>query len=243
MQKYKLRLNKKLQLLCLAFLITTLIIISHFINIPQLLQLSITGIKNIGIWGPIVFIIIYNLATLLFIPGSILTIKGGCLFGLFWGCVYVLIAAMLGAILAFIIGRYLSKDWVYQQLEKHPKFQAIDQAVAQAGWKIVLLTRLSPLFPFNLLNYAFGVTNVSLKDYILGSLGIIPGTIMYVYIGSITTNIAMISTNNQPEELRIFNFLIQSLGLIATLFISIYITKIAQKSLNQNLKITEDKHE
>lgn len=95
---------------------------------------------------------------MLFVPGSLLTIKGGCLFGIFWGSVYVLIAATLGAIGAFLLGRYLSRDWVCRKLGKNPKFQAIDRAVAQEGWKIVLLTRLSPVFPFNLLNYAFGVT-------------------------------------------------------------------------------------
>ncbi len=115
----------------------------------------------------IAFIAIYNLATLLFVPGSLLTVKGGCLFGIVWGSVYVLIAATLGAIWAFLLGRYLSRDWVCQKIGKNSQFQAIDRAVMQEGWKIVLLTRLSPIFPFNLLNYAFGVTQVSLKDYIL----------------------------------------------------------------------------
>jgi uncharacterized membrane protein YdjX (TVP38/TMEM64 family) len=139
----------------------------HF-NVQEFLQTSIIWINSLGALGPIAFIVVYNLATLLFIPGSILTLKGGCLFGLFWGSIYVLIAAIIGATLAFLIGRYLSRDWVSQQIEKHPKFKALDLAVATEGWKIVLLTRLSPLFPFNLLNYAFGVTQVSLRDYILG---------------------------------------------------------------------------
>jgi uncharacterized membrane protein YdjX (TVP38/TMEM64 family) len=239
MQNYKPRLNKKLQFILLISLVITIITISQFINIPQILQISITWVENLGIWGPIVFIFFYNLATLLFIPGSLLTIKGGCLFGWFWGSIYVLIAAIIGAIIAFIIGRYLSRDWIYKLLEKHPKFKAIDQAVTQEGWKIVLLTRLSPIFPFNLLNYAFGVTNISLKDYIFGSLGIIPGTIMYVYIGSLTTNLAMISADNQPPDLRIWQVFMQAIGLIATILISVYITKIAQKSLNHSVATKE----
>jgi uncharacterized membrane protein YdjX (TVP38/TMEM64 family) len=160
-------------------------------------------VKSLGLFGPIAFMIIYNLATLLFIPGSLLTLKGGCLFGVFWGSVYVLIAALLGATFAFIVGRYLSRDWVCRQMEKNPKFKAIDRAVAKEGWKIVLLTRLSPLFPFNLLNYAFGVTQVSLKDYVLGSLGIIPGTVMYVYLGSLAGDLATMNISNQPSNLKL----------------------------------------
>lgn len=237
MPNHKFRLNRKLQFLCLTCLVITLIIISQSINIQQNLQTFITWVENLGIWGPIGFIFIYNIGTLLFIPGSLLTINGGFLFGLFWGSVYVLIAAMIGAILAFVIGRYISKDWICQQLEKYPKFKAIDHAVTQEGWKIVLLTRLSPIFPFNLLNYAFGVTNVSLFDYILGSFGIIPGTVMYVYIGSITTNLAMISTNTQPTslEVKIWQYILQAIGLIATIYGSFHITKVAHKCLNKTM--------
>ncbi|MBD2292893.1 TVP38/TMEM64 family protein [Anabaena sphaerica FACHB-251] len=239
--KHKSRFNSKLQLLLLTCLVATLIIITKFVNIQQILQTSIIWVQNLGIWGPIAFIFIYNLATLLFIPGSLLTLKGGCLFGIFWGSIYVLIAAMLGAVLAFIIGRYFSRDWICQQLEKHPTFKAIDQAVAQEGWKIVLLTRLSPLFPFNLLNYAFGVTNVSIKDYILGSFGIIPGTVMYVYIGSLTTNLAMISAPNQPTnpESKIWQLVLQIVGLMATIIVSIYITQIAQKFLKKSVEAVD----
>lgn len=236
----KSQLKSKIQLL-LACLVFILLITITFVNIQKILQISVIWVENLGIWGPVAFIIIYNLATLLFIPGSLLTLKGGCLFGLFWGSIYVLIAAMLGAVLAFIIGRYLCRDYICKQLQKYPKFNAIDQSVAKEGWKIVLLTRLSPLFPFNLLNYAFGVTNVALKDYILGSLGIIPGTLLYVYIGSLATNLAMISTNNQPSNSTtgILQFLMQMVGLIATIMVSFYITKLAQKSLNQSIIIAE----
>jgi uncharacterized membrane protein YdjX (TVP38/TMEM64 family) len=235
MPKYKFRLNSKLQILLISCLIVSLIITSRFFHLQEFLQILFLWVQSLGILGPIVFIIIYNLATLLFIPGSLLTLKGGCLFGLFWGSIYVLIAAVTGAILAFVIGRYLSRKSVCKQLEKYPKFKAIDLAVAKEGWKIVLLTRLSPIFPFNLLNYAFGVTQVTLKDYILGSFGIIPGTVMYVYIGSLACNIAMINTPNQPTspEIQIWQWVIQGIGLVATIFITYYLTKIAQKALDQ----------
>ncbi|QSJ19411.1 TVP38/TMEM64 family protein [Nostoc sp. UHCC 0702] len=230
-------LNSQLKLLLLTLIIATLIILAKHFHLQELLQKSVIWVESLGTLGPIVYMVIYNLATLLFIPGSVLTLKGGCLFGVFWGSIYVLIAAMIGATLAFLIGRYLSRDWVSCQIDKHPKFKAINVAVAKEGWKIVLLTRLSPIFPFNLLNYAFGVTQVSLKDYILGSLGIIPGTVMYVYIGSLAGNLAMINTPNQPSssEAQIWQWVMQGVGLIATVAVTVYITKVAQKALKGSI--------
>ncbi|MBD2682243.1 MULTISPECIES: TVP38/TMEM64 family protein [Nostoc] len=233
--------NSKLKLLLLSCLVIALIIGAKQLNIQGLLHTLIIWVESLGIFGPIAYIVIYNLATLLFIPGSLLTLKGGCLFGVFWGSIYVLIAAIIGATLAFLIGRHLSRNWICQQMDKHPKFKAIDLAVAKEGWKIVLLTRLSPIFPFNLLNYAFGVTQVSLKDYILGSFGIIPGTVMYVYIGSLAGNLAMINTSHQPRtsETQIWEWIMQGVGLVATVAVTVYITKIAQKALAQSIEITK----
>jgi uncharacterized membrane protein YdjX (TVP38/TMEM64 family) len=237
----KSKLKSQIKLLLLSCVIATLIISAKYFNVHGLLEVSVTWVNSLGFFGPIGYIFIYNLATVLFIPGSLLTLKGGCLFGVFWGSVYVIIAAIIGATLAFLIGRYLSRDWVSQQIGKHPKFKAIDLAVAKEGWKIVLLTRLSPIFPFNLLNYAFGVTQVSLKDYILGSIGIIPGTVMYVYIGSLATDLAMINTPHQPTtpETQIWQWVMRVIGLIATIAVTIYITKIAKKALTESVATVE----
>jgi uncharacterized membrane protein YdjX (TVP38/TMEM64 family) len=208
-----------------------------YFHLQELLQTSLIQVKSLGLIGSIAFIAIYNLATLLFVPGSILTMKGGCLFGIFWGTVYVLIAATLGATWAFLLGRYLSRDWVCRQIGKNPKFQAIDRAVGKEGWKIVLLTRLSPIFPFNLLNYAFGVTQVSLKDYILGSLGMIPGTVMYVYIGSLASDLATLDMSNRPTttETQILQWVIRIIGLMATIAVTVYMTRLAKKALDQSI--------
>lgn len=215
-------------------LIIALAIAAQQFNLSGLVQNSLLWVKSLGVWGAIAFIIIYNFATILFIPGSILTLGGGALFGVFWGSIYVFIAATLGATLAFLIGRYLTRNWVAQQIAGNLKFQAIDRAVAQKGLKIVLLTRLSPVFPFNLLNYAFGVTQVSIKDYILGSIGMIPGTVMYVYLGSLAGDLTALGTTNQhlSSETQIAQWAIRILGLIATIAVTIYITRIAKQSLN-----------
>jgi uncharacterized membrane protein YdjX (TVP38/TMEM64 family) len=149
--------------------------------------------------------------------------------------VYVLIAATIGATFAFLVGRYISRDWVCQQIGNKPKFKAIDKAVAKNGFKIVFLTRLSPIFPFNLLNYAFGVTQVSLKDYILGSIGMIPGTLMYVYMGSLIGDIAI----NNPSiprnpETQLVQLLLRLFGLITTVFVTFYVAQVAKKALNES---------
>jgi uncharacterized membrane protein YdjX (TVP38/TMEM64 family) len=225
-------------LILLSSTIIFVIIIAKLLNIQSLLQQSLIWVESLGFWGPAAFIAIYNLATILFIPGSILTLGGGVLFGAFWGSLYVFIAATFGATFAFLIGRYISRDWVSQKIDKYPKFKAIDSAVAQEGLKIVFLTRLSPVFPFNLLNYAFGVTQVSLKDYILGSIGMIPGTVMYVYIGSLAGDIAMIGMKNSSANPTL-QWAINIMGLIATITVTIYVTRIAKKALETEVKNSE----
>ena len=205
--------------------------------LQDILRDSLGWVQGLGPIAPIGFILIYNLATVLFVPGLILTLGGGVLFGLGFGTVYVFIAATLGATIAFWIGRNFARDWVTEKMASYPKFGAIDAAVAKNGFKIVLLTRLSPLFPFNVLNYAFGITQVSLKDYVLASIGMIPGTILYVYIGSLIGNIALIGTKNvlDPEAERL-QWIAKIIGFIVTIGVTIYITRIAQKALNQTIE-------
>jgi uncharacterized membrane protein YdjX (TVP38/TMEM64 family) len=225
----------------ITFGVATIVIIASQWGVPELLATTLQNlllqVKTWGVWAPIGFILLYNIATVLLIPGSILTLGGGLLFGVVWGSLYVFIAATLGATFAFLIGRYFARSWVTGKVQDNPKFQAIDQAIAREGFKIVLLTRLSPIFPFNLLNYALGITQVSLKDYILGSLGMIPGTVLYVYIGSLAGSVATIG---QPQSIdsqaQIGKWLLQIVGFIATVAVTIYITKVAQAALNESLK-------
>ncbi|PLZ97553.1 hypothetical protein CI594_12585, partial [Fischerella thermalis CCMEE 5196] len=191
-------------------------------------------IDSLGTVGAIAFIILYIIATVAFLPGSILTLGAGVVFGVVWGSIYVFIGATLGATAAFLVGRYLARGWVAEKIADNKKFAAIDRAVGREGLKIVLLTRLSPIFPFNLLNYAFGVTDVSLKDYFIGSVGMIPGTIMYVYIGSLAGNLAMIGTQTQPTNPTV-QWGIRIIGFIATVAVTVYVTRIAKKALEEVL--------
>jgi uncharacterized membrane protein YdjX (TVP38/TMEM64 family) len=188
------------------------------VNLPVLLANLLLWVKNLGTTGILAFILIYNLATLLFIPASLLTLGGGALYGIVWGTVYVLLASTLGAVFAFLIGRYVARGWICQWIQAHPQFKAIDAALAQQGLKIVFLTRLSPLFPFNLLNDLFGITCVSLKNYVIGSLGMIPGTFLYVYFGSLVGDVAALHMPlDMPEEvslsMRVAYGIVRLLGL------------------------------
>ncbi|MBD2385918.1 TVP38/TMEM64 family protein [Cylindrospermum sp. FACHB-282] len=203
-------------------------------NPQEILRNALQWIDSLGTAGAIAFIAIYIIATVAFLPGSILTLGSGVVFGVVWGSVYVFIGATLGATAAFLVGRYLARGWVANKIAGNKKFAAIDQAVGREGLKIVLLTRLSPIFPFNLLNYAFGITGVSLKDYFIGSVGMIPGTIMYVYIGSLAGNLALIGTETQPTNPNL-QWAIRILGFIATVAVTIYVTRIAQKALEQEV--------
>jgi uncharacterized membrane protein YdjX (TVP38/TMEM64 family) len=202
---------------------------------PQILLKSVLEwVESLGSIGAIAFIGIYIIATIAFLPAFVLTLGAGVLFGVWLGSVYVFIGATLGSILAFLVGRYLARDWVAKKIATNEKFNSIDRAVGKEGLKIVILTRLSPIFPFNLLNYAFGVTGVSMKDYIIGSLGMIPGTIMYVYIGSLAGNIALIGTDSQPTNPTL-QWTIRILGFVATLAVTVYVTRIAKQALAQSV--------
>jgi uncharacterized membrane protein YdjX (TVP38/TMEM64 family) len=205
------------------------------LNLQEFLQNALQWINSLGAIGGIVFIGIYIIATLAFLPAALLTLGAGVIFGVIWGSLYVFIGATLGAIAAFLGGRYLAQGWVKEKISSYKKFAIIDKAVSKEGLKIVLLVRLSPLFPFNLLNYALGITSVSFQDYLIGSVGMIPGTIMYVYFGSLVGDIALIGSKNQPGNI-ILHWVIQIMGLIATIAVTVYVTNIAKKALkDENL--------
>ena len=199
-------------------------------NPQTILFNALTWVDSLGAVGAIAFIIIYILATVAFFPGSILTLGAGVVFGLVLGSFYVFIGATIGATVAFLVGRYLARGWVAEKIQGNNKFQAIDEAVGKEGLKIVLLTRLSPIFPFTLLNYAYGVTGVSLKDYLIGCAGMIPGTIMYVYIGSLAGSLATIGTS-APATNPVLLWTIRLIGFIATVAVTLYVTKIARQAL------------
>jgi uncharacterized membrane protein YdjX (TVP38/TMEM64 family) len=207
---------------------------AHGFNIQDMLRNTLARINNLGRVGAIAYIALYIIATVAFLPGSIVTLGGGAIFGVVWGSLYVFMGASLGATAAFLVGRYLARDWVYKQIAGNEKFRKIDEAVGKEGFKIVFLTRLSPIFPFNLLNYALGITGVSFKDYLLGFLGMIPGTVMYVYIGSLAGACALIGTKAQPSN-SVVEWTMRIIGFIATVAVTVFVTRIARKALEEKV--------
>ncbi len=163
-----------------------------------------------------------------------MTLGAGAVFGVVSGSVLVSVASTLGATCAFLVGRYLARDWVDAKIAGNDKFKSIDEAVAVEVWKIVGLTRLSPVFPFNLLNHAFGLTQVKLKHYFIASwLGMMPGTIMYVYIGSLAGDLASLGTGERTRSTG--EWILLWIGLAATIVVSVFITRIAKKALDTRI--------
>lgn len=141
-------------------------------------------IQGYGALGPLVFMALYAITPCLFLPGLPFTIAAGILFGPVWGVVYAICGATLGATLAFLLGRYAGRDWVKQKL-RGPRWKQLDQEVEKHGWKVVAFTRLIPLFPYNLLNFAFGLTGVKLLHYIVASfIFMLPACIAYILLSS-----------------------------------------------------------
>jgi len=204
------------------------------LGIQEKLSELLTWIEGQGKAGPVIFIVVYALATTLFIPGSVLTLGAGVVFKVFWGTVYVSIASVAGATLSFLIGRYVARGWVEKKIEAVPKFAAVDAAVANEGWKIVALTRLSPVFPFVFLNYAYGLTKVSLPAFVLASwIFMLPGTVLYVYLGSIAGDVATLEGGGEANATGQWIFKI--VGILATILVTVYITKIAKKALAERV--------
>lgn len=189
-------------------------------------------VEGLGVWGPVVFILGYALAVTAFVPGAVLTLAGGAIFGLAEGSVYVFIAAVIGSTLAFLVARYVARASIEQRVAGNPRFATIDEAVAAEGLKIVFLLRLSPVFPFNLLNYALGLTRVSLRDYALSSFGMLPGTIAYVYAGKVIGDVASV-VGGAKVETGTAQYAVLALGLVATFAVSIIVARIARRALAQ----------
>jgi len=174
-------------------------------------------VATLGFWGPFVFIAAYVVATVAFVPGLVLTIAAGALFGLVAGTLYVFIGASLGACAAFAVARSFGRQAIERRLQGNPRFAAVDRAIAREGLRIVFLLRLSPLFPFSLGNYALGLTRVRFRDYALACSGMLPWTFVYVYLGS-----AVRATSGW----RIFA------GLLVTAVVVFLIARIAKRALD-----------
>ena len=182
-----------------------------------------------GIWGHIIFAAVYTIATVALAPGALLTLAAGVAFGL-QGFPTVVVGATIGAALAFLVGRYFARRWVERQIQKSRIFQAIDKAIEADGWKIVGLMRLSPLVPFNLQNYFFGVTKVGFWPYLITTFfGIMPGALLYVWIGSL----GAAAGSSTGDEAGLYKNIAYGVGLVATALVTIIVSRKARQKLKQ----------
>ncbi len=216
-----------------AVLVIVAVAITMFVlrdQVPEYVGRFRVWVEGLGFWGPVVVASSYIVSCVLFFPGSLLTIVAGILFGLGLGTATVSVGSVLGASTAFLLGRYLARDAIEAKVAKNAKFQAIAAAVEKKGFLIVLLTRLSPAFPFNLLNYAFGLTRVSFGHYFFASwIGMLPGTVLYVYIGSVVKSLSEFIGQDREVSLeeRVFFWS----GLVVTVVVTVFVTRIARQAL------------
>jgi uncharacterized membrane protein YdjX (TVP38/TMEM64 family) len=189
-------------------------------------------VQGLGPWGPAAFVAGYALATVALVPGSVLTLAAGAIFGLGKGTALALVAATLGASAAFLVARYLARGVVERRLAGNERFAAIDRAIGTEGRKIVLLLRLSPVFPFSLLNYALGLTRVRLADYLVASIGMLPGTLLYVYYGTVVGDVARLAGGAAARR-DAAHYVVSGVGLVATIVVTALVTRIARRALQE----------
>ncbi len=223
---------KTLRLLVVAAVIVAALATLRVLPVQQYLASFLDWVDGLGVWGPVILAAAYVPATVLFVPGAALTLGSGFTFGVLLGTVVVSIGSTLGSTAAFLLGRTLVRDWVASKVKSNPRFEAIDRAVETSGFKIVLLTRLSPMFPYNLLGYMYGLTSVRLRDYVLASwIGMLPGTLLYVYLGSAAKNLAAAAAGGAGQRGTV-EWVFFGAGLVATLVVTVVVTRIARRAVN-----------
>ena len=213
------------KLLAFGVVVVGLLVASRFVNITGTLKSALDWIEGLGLLGMAVFVVLYVVACVLVLPGSVLTLGAGAIYGLPVGFALVSVGSTLGATATFVIGRYLARDWVAAKVSGNKTFTLIDDAVAKQGWKIVFLTRLTPLIPFNIQNYGYGLTKVSLFPYVLASwIGMMPGTVLFTYVGTLGGQAA-------GDEQSAATWAMRAVALVATILVTVVITRIAKKAL------------
>ena len=221
-----------LRLALFALVLVAAIVLARTLPVAHWFQRFSTEAASMGPKAYVIMGIAYVLASVLMAPGMILTLVAGAIFGVFRGFLTISVASTLGATASFAIARYVARDAVASRLAGRAKLHAVDQALADRGFRIVGLLRLSPIAPYNVLNYALGLTRVSMRDYVLGSwLGMMPGTLLYVYIGSLAGDIA--STDSSRQSRSLLEWSLYLIGLAVTVLTAIYIARLARNAIRE----------
>ena len=215
--------------LLLAAAVVVLLVLSRVLPVERWLTAFQRWVEGLGFWAPLIYGAVYVLAAVLLVPGALLTVGAGLLFGVARGTVLVVVAATSAAALAFLIARHLARARVERWAARNPRFQAIDAAIREQGWKVVVLLRLSPLVPFSVSNYLYGLTAVRFWPYVLASaIGMIPGALLYVSIGA-AGRAAAGGGGRSPLEWALLG-----LGLAATAVATVLVGRAARRELRKH---------
>jgi uncharacterized membrane protein YdjX (TVP38/TMEM64 family) len=218
-----------LKALALIALVVALLLLGR--RLAGLVPALIQQVSSMGAWGLVAFVAIYILGAVLLVPGSVLTLAAGAIFGLVRGTALVFLAATLGATAAFLIARYVARGYVERRIGTG-RLAAVDRALARKGLRIVFLLRLTPLVPYNFLNYSLGLTAVRFRDFLFGSVGMLPATILYVYYGKVAGEVAALA-GGQAVQRDLAYWIVTGLGLAATIAVTVLVTRTARRALQE----------
>ena len=231
------------RVIALVLIIIALFLAMKFLPVQQWLANFNQWVAQMGVAGIFIFIGAYAIATVLLAPGAILTIGAGFAFGLWKGFLTVSAGATLGASLAFFVARFVARDKVEAIAERSEKFRTIDKAIGEQGAKLIFLLRLSPVIPFNLSNYLYGLTGVKFWPYMLASwIGMMPGTFLYVYIGTAGKAAVSAAAGGEAVQHGWQYWTFMTVGLAATIIVTIWVTKIARDALRKTKEANLDGH-
>ncbi len=227
----------RLRLLAAGLTLAAVILMARALPLDQIGNLLGGWIEGLGFLGPVIFALIYGVWATAFLPGAALTLVGGAIFGLGLGLAAVWFGAMIAMALSFLIARYFARERVEAMARSNPKFGAIDGAIAEGGWKIVALLRLSPAVPFNLQNYLYGLTPIGFWTcWLTSAVAILPGTFLYVYLGHLAGQ-GLQAAGGAGGDKPLAQWILLGVGLLATVAVTVYVTKLARKQLDKQTSV------
>jgi uncharacterized membrane protein YdjX (TVP38/TMEM64 family) len=197
---------------------------------PDVVMAVLAWVRGQGALAPVAYAVVYAIAVPLLVPGSLLTLTGGALFGLWPGVPAVFAGAVAGSSLAFFVSRYVSRPLVERWMAGHDRLSVIDRAVAADGVRIVFLLRLTPLVPFTVLNYLLGLTRLRWREMIIASPGMLPGTLLYVYYGHVIGDVAAVVSGARPPR-STAQYVLLAVGLVAAVLVAWRVSRIARRAL------------
>ncbi|MDP3921070.1 MAG: TVP38/TMEM64 family protein [Candidatus Omnitrophota bacterium] len=219
-----------IRLMILAILLS----LAYYLNTQGILPKVLDWIDDFGPWGPVVFMGVYILTCIFFVPSFVFTFSAGILFGVLKGLAFSLLAHGIGSTAALLTGRYLARGWVERIYARNEKFELMDKTIEKKGWRVVLLARLTPIFPFLIGNYIIGLTRIPAFHYFLATvIGSIPSAAVYVYLGSITGSLAAMNAQGRQRTPLEWALLIG--GMVAAIILVLYLRRIARNALSRDM--------